>query len=72
MAQSTVQTLVSPGRYVQGRGALAQFGENLARVGKKPLIISDAFVRELVGDRVVASLEAAGLPVIWEIGRAHV
>ncbi|WP_010552476.1 glycerol dehydrogenase [Brachybacterium paraconglomeratum] len=66
MAQSTVQTLVSPGRYVQGRGALAQFGENLARVGKKPLIISDAFVRELVGDRVVASLEAAGLPVIWE------
>lgn len=58
-----VRTVISPGRYVQGKGAIAQLGEYLKQIGSTPLIVADDLVWGLVGHDVEASLAAAGLPV---------
>lgn len=62
MAQ-TVRTVISPSRYVQGKGAIHQLGEYLKQLGSKPLIVSDDLVWGLVGHDIEASLSAAGLPI---------
>jgi glycerol dehydrogenase len=52
-----------PRRYVQGPGVLGRLGELLAPYGPGPLVVADAVVLELFGDRVRDSL--AGLdPVV--------
>jgi glycerol dehydrogenase len=52
-----------PRRYVQGPGVLGRLGELLAPYGPGPLVVADALVLELLGDRVRDSL--AGLdPVV--------
>ena len=56
--------LIAPRKYVQGRGVLGEAGPHIARLGKKPLVLWDARVRKIVGERVLASLKAAGLEVI--------
>lgn len=57
-----------PLRYVQGPGALDRLGELLAPYGNGPLVVTDAYVRKLLGDRVSAVLAAAGLvPVVREL-----
>ena len=66
MAQSTVQTFISPGRYVQGKGAISRLGEELAQIGKRPLMICDDIVWNIVKDDITTSLKAAKLPVIRE------
>ncbi|MCW2577336.1 MAG: glycerol dehydrogenase [Modestobacter sp.] len=48
MAQ-TFRTVISPGRQVQGKGALRQIGEYLKKVGSVPLIVADDLVWGLVG-----------------------
>lgn len=58
----TIRTLISPARYVQGKGALDALGEHLARIGENPLVVSDDIVWGLTGDRVNASLKGAKLP----------
>lgn len=41
----------APGRYVQGRGALAKVGEVLGQVGaERPLVLRDPGVKEVLGD----------------------
>src|SRR6478752_330997 len=60
---STVRTVISPGRYVQGKGAIHQLGDYLAPLGSKPLIVADDLVWGFVGHDVEASLAKAGLPV---------
>ena len=51
----------SPHRYVQGPGALAQLGELAASYGKRPLVIADAVVLQLLRVRIEQSLgELAG------------
>jgi glycerol dehydrogenase len=41
----------APGRYIQGRGAVARLGEELERLGaERPLILRDAVVKEVMGD----------------------
>jgi glycerol dehydrogenase len=62
-APAPVRTMISPSRYVQGRGALARLGEFLAPLGSTPLVVADDQVWKLVEDDVRASLAAAGLPV---------
>ncbi|MFB9376273.1 glycerol dehydrogenase [Kineococcus gynurae] len=62
-ASSPVRSLISPGRYVQGPGALRAVGENLARLGAVPLVLVDDVVWGFVGHDVEASLREAGLPV---------
>jgi len=56
--------LIAPRKYVQGRGALGEAGPHIARLGKKPLVLWDARVRKIVGERLLASLKAAGLEVV--------
>jgi glycerol dehydrogenase len=41
----------APGKYIQGRGAVSRLGEVLEQLGaKKPLILSDPIVAEIMGD----------------------
>ncbi|BAU31061.1 glycerol dehydrogenase [Microcella alkaliphila] len=61
-----VKTIISPGRYVQGRGAIRRLGEFLKPLGETPLLVADDVVWGFVGHDVESSLTAAGLPVIRE------
>jgi glycerol dehydrogenase len=62
-AETTIRTVMSPGRYVQGPGAIAKVGEYLAAVGENPVLVADDVVWGFVGHDVEASLRSAGLPV---------
>lgn len=59
----SARTLISPGRYVQGRGALDRLGEYLAQLGSAPLVVADDVVWGFTGEAVAASLRATDLPV---------
>lgn len=56
-----IAAMISPKRYIQGRGALADLGEHVQPLGKRALVMSDEVVWGLIGDRVRRSLEAAGV-----------
>ncbi len=58
----TVRTVISPGRYVQGKGAIHQLGDFLKQLGSTPLMVADDLVWGFVGHDVEASLTRAGLP----------
>ncbi|GAB3671881.1 glycerol dehydrogenase [Saccharopolyspora tripterygii] len=62
MAQS-IRTMISPGRYVQGKGAIHRLGHHLAQLGSTPLLVADRVVWGFVGHDVEASLAEAGLPI---------
>jgi glycerol dehydrogenase len=64
---SPIRTVISPGRYVQGKGAIHQLGEFLQPIGSTPLLVADDLVWGLVGHDVEASLRKAGLPVQREV-----
>ncbi|MFT3972159.1 MAG: glycerol dehydrogenase [Amaricoccus sp.] len=51
----------APHRYHQGPGKLDELGPVIAHCGPAPLIVADAFVLDLLGDRIRASCAAAGL-----------
>lgn len=61
---SPIRTVMSPGRYAQGRGAIDRLGELLAPIGRTPLVVADDVVWGFVGDAVRASFEAADLPLV--------
>ena len=56
--------LIAPRKYVQGRGVLKELGAYLKLLGRKPLILWDACVREIVGQTVLSSLRQAGLEAV--------
>ena len=56
--------LIAPRKYVQGRGVFAEAGSYLKLLGKKPLVLWDSCVKEIVGETVLASIQEAGLDVI--------
>jgi len=58
---STVRTVISPGRYVQGKGALHEVGTYLKEIGSSPLFVADDVVWGLVGADIEASVTGAGL-----------
>src|SRR6478609_5208515 len=58
-----VRTVISPGRYVQGKGAIHQLGDYLKNLGSTPLIVADDLVWGLVAHDVEVSLKAADLPL---------
>ena len=65
---SPLRMFAGPLRYVQGPGALDVLGGLLAPYGERPLVVTDAYVRGLLGDRVAAILARAGLsPVFREL-----
>ncbi|OWY37686.1 glycerol dehydrogenase [Xenophilus sp. AP218F] len=47
-----ITTAIFPGRYVQGAGALAQLGDELARLGSQALVLQDPFVAEHFGEQL--------------------
>ncbi len=57
-----IRTMISPGRYVQGKGAIGRLGEFLAPLGGKPLLVADDMVWGFVAHEVEVSLKAANLP----------
>jgi glycerol dehydrogenase len=57
-----VRTVISPSRYVQGKGSIHQLGEYLKSIGSSPLVVADDLVWGLVGHDIEASLKNAGLP----------
>jgi glycerol dehydrogenase len=63
---ATTRTLISPSRYVQGKGAIHGLGEHLTALGSAPLLVADDVVWGFVGHDVTSSLEQAGLPVTRE------
>ncbi len=65
-ATSPIRSVISPGRYAQGPGAISRLGEYLAPIGSTPLIVADDVVWGFVGHDVTTSLKAAGLPVTRE------
>ena len=50
-AKSPIRSIISPGRYVQGKGAIHQLGEYLKHLGSTPLIVADDLVWGFVGAR---------------------
>lgn len=58
------RTLICPRKYVQGPNVLAEMGDLLKPLGKKPLILWDGVLKELVGPLVRQSLQTAGLQFV--------
>ena len=58
-----VRTVISPSRYVQGKGAISELGTYLKQIGSTPLMVADDLVWGFVAHDVGASLAAAGLPL---------
>jgi glycerol dehydrogenase len=50
----TVQSLIAPRRYIQGRGVLASIGRHVAELGRQPLLIADENVWKLSGQQAAA------------------
>lgn len=55
---------IAPRKYIQGRGVLAELGTYLKLLGKKPLLLWDTVVKDLVGPTALASVSAAGLEAV--------
>lgn len=63
-----LRAFAGPLRYVQGPGALDELGGLVAAYGPRPVVVTDPFVRELLGPRVEEILSAAGLrPEVREL-----
>lgn len=63
---ASVRTIISPGRYVQGKGAIARLGEFTAQIGSNPLVVADDVVWSLIDDQVAASFKDADLTLTRE------
>jgi glycerol dehydrogenase len=55
--------LISPRKYVQGRGVIEKIGDYVKPLGSNLLVIADEFVWGLVGDRVTKSIQNQKLDV---------
>ncbi len=55
---------ISPRKYVQGRGVLKELGGYAAMLGRRPMVLWDDCVKNLVGSTVLDSLKQAGLDPI--------
>jgi glycerol dehydrogenase len=56
--------LIAPRKYVQGRGVLKEIGTYLAMLGKRPMLVWDRCVKDLVGATILESIQKAGLEPI--------
>ena len=61
-------TAIFPGRYVQGAHALAVLGEECARLGARPLVLEDAYVRDSLHADVESGLGDAADSVVEAFG----
>ncbi|MGL6193403.1 MAG: glycerol dehydrogenase [Thermoguttaceae bacterium] len=58
------KTLICPRKYVQGPNTLAELGELIKPLGKKPLVLWDGCLKEIVGQKVRDSLKNAGFEFV--------
>lgn len=58
--------LLSPGRYVQGAGAIREIGEHAARIGSCALVIGGKTALSLCGADILASLTEVDIPCFQE------
>lgn len=63
----TIQSLIAPRRYIQGRGVLGSLGKHVAELGSQPLVIADENVWKLAGDRLSSSFQDAGVEFRREV-----
>lgn len=54
----------SPGRYIQGAGALGEVGACAALLGSRAVLIADPLVMAMVGERMEASCREAGVHLV--------
>ncbi len=54
------KVIISTGRYIQGKGELAELHNHVSKLGSKAFILVDAFLMETVGERVKASFQSNG------------
>ncbi|MCA1295665.1 glycerol dehydrogenase [Paenibacillus sp. alder61] len=52
---------ISPGKYIQGQGALQELGKHIKELGRKPLIMADEVVWNITEDRIKQSLSSERL-----------
>lgn len=60
------RVFISPSKYIQGAGVLNQIGEEVAKIGKSPLILSDNTVWGITGETVEASFKTSNTSYIYE------
>ncbi len=58
------KVLIAPRRYVQGINTLKEAGSLIGALGKKPAILWDATVKNIVGETLLTSLKQANLDVV--------
>ena len=58
------KVFIAPRKYVQGRGVIAEIGTYLKLLGKKPVVLWDAVVKNLVSSTVQTSCQEAGLEMV--------
>jgi len=56
--------LITPRKYVQGRGALKEIGSLISIIGKKPILLWDKTVKGIVSETVFESLKAAKIDYV--------
>ncbi len=54
--------LITPRKYVQGRGVLAEIGAHAKTLGGTPLVLWEPVIKKIIGDTVRTSMAEAGLP----------
>lgn len=60
------RVFISPGKYVQGAGVLNQLGEEVAKIGGSPFVLSDSTVWEITGTIVDDSFEHVNMSYHYE------
>ncbi len=55
------RTFAAPSRYQQGPGLFDEIGCIVAELGRRPVVIIDSDITDLLGSRLTASMSAAGL-----------
>ncbi|GAA4684244.1 glycerol dehydrogenase [Frondihabitans cladoniiphilus] len=56
-----IRTVISPGRYVQGKGAMTHLGGYVKQIGTTALLVADDFVWGVVGDQVASDFGENGI-----------
>ncbi len=60
------RVFISPKKYIQGAGILSTIGEEVAKIGSKPLVLSDENVWNITGENIEKSLQDASLDFHYE------
>src|SRR5690606_4975009 len=57
---------ISPKKYIQGAGVLSLLGEEVAKIGVTPFVLSDSTVWGITGSTVEESFQASNTSYIYE------